>query len=527
MQGYVTRDDVARKPNPFGCPIRCTLSASSQYRVQVTRVGLLPIALIAGFSALTAGASAAGNLPAKLSRMDSFVLEEMRDALVPGMAIVVTRNGETIFAKGYGEARPGIPVDQNTAFVIGSISKGMTAMGLMTLVEQGKIDPAAPVLKYLPGFRTADSRSDAITVNHVLSHTSGFSTRDGRNLPGECAACDIAALIEKLSSIGLSSAPGERFEYSNLNYLVAGAIIETVSGETYAAFMREHVFLPMGMTKTVTTHLEAERESVAIGSRSWLGFNLPGFVPYPVGAAPAGEIVSTARDMGLYLATIQKEGLGPTGQRLLSPRGIATITSAHHPAQSYGYGWFVEGKTIFHAGDNAEFHANVYIGPYGSDNWGVAILCAKNDYLAMALDYQGSFQSRILWGVYEILTRGSCSLPSPHGRVRRSLLLGFAVLLVALCAWSLLSLRAWMGRRGGNIGKARIVLAFVTDIALPISILVGVPVLLDANWSVLRLYAPDIGWIASCFALLQLAIGMAKAAGALAWALRMDSKGRL
>ena len=469
------------------------------------------IAAIVLSSTIAARPSVAGNLPTKFNQLDSFVIREMKDAHVPGLALVVTRNGAVVFEKGYGEARPGIPVDQDTPFALGSISKGMTAMGLMTLVEEGIIDPALPVRVYLPDFKTADPRSGAITVNNLLTHTSGFSTRDGRDVLSAPKTCSINSLMKKLSSIRLSSPPGTRFEYSNWNYIAVGAIIENVSGKSYATFMKERVFGPIGMTRTVATHEEAERELVAIGSRSFLGFNLRGFVPCPPGSAPAGGIVSTAHDMGNYLSTIQMDGLSPRGMRVLSPIGIQTITTTRPPSLCYGYGWGIGDEAIYHAGDTAEFHADAYTQRKGTEQWGVAILCGKTDYLADTVDQQGSFQSRILRGVLGILSNGVSMLPPPHAGMRRSILLAIMLLLLAAAVCSLLSLRHWVGRRALSIGKARIVLAFVLHLALPLVIFLGLPILAESKWSLLLVWVPDAGWILGGFALLEFTVGAAKA----------------
>src|SRR5690606_38535877 len=108
---------------------------------------------------------------------------QMRAAGVPGAAVAVVRGGRTVHVRGFGEATPGVPVTPQTAFQLASVSKSFTALAVMQLVEDGKVDLDAPVRAYLPWFRLADEgAAAAVTVRHLLSHTSGLSTRSGRNI---------------------------------------------------------------------------------------------------------------------------------------------------------------------------------------------------------------------------------------------------------------------------------------------------------------------------------------------------------
>ena len=446
------------------------------------------------------------DLQGRFNRIDTFLAGEMQDAGIPSLALAITRNGEVVLAKAFGQAQPGIKAQVDTPFALGSISKGMTAMALMTLVDEGKLDPARPVRAYLETFRTADHRSDSITVSQLLSHTSGFSTMDGRNTLTRSGASTIRSMLGGLKGLKLASAPGTRFEYSNWNYIVAGAVIEAVSGKDYATFMKERIFQPLGMN-----HTGFLLEGAALGSRSFLGFSRPGAVPLPGGVAPAGGIFSTARDMGNYLVALQKDGLA-LGGPVVSPTAFVSLTTGHAPTKRYGYGWGLTKGAIYHAGDNAEFHGDIYLQRVGEVRWGIAILCAKNDPLAETFDPEGAFQMRLMPGVLGILTGQGPKLPLPHAGTRRIILVLVALGLAAAALGSIASLRKGKRSAKRSVGRGflSVLLNLGLHLVLPLTILVALPAVTASTWPLLLVWAPDAGWILGGFAIVELVVGIVK-----------------
>lgn len=125
------------------------------------------------------GHSQGSNQP-NLQAIDAFLQNQVSANRIPGLAVAVVQGNEIIFIKGYGEAAPGVPVTPQTQFYIGSVTKSFTALAIMQLVQEGRLELDAPVVKYLPWFQVADSEaSSKITIRHLLNHTSGL--RDGRS----------------------------------------------------------------------------------------------------------------------------------------------------------------------------------------------------------------------------------------------------------------------------------------------------------------------------------------------------------
>src|SRR3954452_2449341 len=155
------------------------------------------------------------------ARVDSYLRGQLPHLRTPGFALVVVQGDQVIISRGYGLAdrETGTPMSQDTPVQIGSTTKGMIAMALMQLVEEGLVDLDAPVAHYLPDFRMDDERAAAITVRQVLSHTSGIpaSTSDG----GLRDARALAGEVADLADIKLRFAPGTGYEYANAGYAIA------------------------------------------------------------------------------------------------------------------------------------------------------------------------------------------------------------------------------------------------------------------------------------------------------------------
>jgi CubicO group peptidase (beta-lactamase class C family) len=449
--------------------------------------------------------------------IDRFIVNEMDAALVPGIGLAITKDGAIAYLKGYGDAKPGVPVDPDTRFLLGSVSKGMTAMGLMCLVDEGKIDPEATVVTYLPGFVIADPRTATITVKELLTHTSGISFIDGRVPLTEQKERSLSDLMRNTAALELTATPGTRFQYSNWNYILAGRIIEAVSEKKFAQFLKERVFDPIGMT--LTTAGRDTEGGTAIGSRSFLGFPLRGAIDYPDGVVPAAFIISTPRDMAAYLCTIQRQGIAPNDRRVISSSAISTMTTKQTPTGYYGYGWFVVQNGISHGGDTAEFRAQADIRWINGASYGIAILFLKNDYVTPMLSYQDSFQYRIPEGIQRILTIGKDpGLPASKAGFYRLMYSGAAIFIILLLILSIVSIRGWIRPRPANTAGRIIIRVFGVlfaicfQIALPLLIIIFLPLFAGANWRLLLVFVPDVGWLLGGFAVLELGIGLFKGA---------------
>ncbi|HJU07995.1 MAG TPA: serine hydrolase domain-containing protein [Rhodanobacteraceae bacterium] len=190
-------------------------------------------------------------IPAHADALDRLVVQTMRSSHIPGMSVAMLDHGHVVKLRGYGFAdlESCVPATENTLFGIGSISKQMTAVGILTLVRDGKLSLDDPITKYLPEGKGA---WDTVRVRHLLTHTSGIPDIYGDDAkfpsmhPDRTTSPGTPDLVKFFAKSKLNFAPGEDWAYSNTGYILLSVIAERVSGEPFPAFMRERVFVPLG-----------------------------------------------------------------------------------------------------------------------------------------------------------------------------------------------------------------------------------------------------------------------------------------
>jgi CubicO group peptidase (beta-lactamase class C family) len=308
------------------------------------------------------------------SAVDAYVEAQMKTLKTPGLALAIVQGDRVIYAKGYGQAHPdGRPVTSQTPFMIGSTTKSITALAVMQLVEAGKIELDAPVRTYIPWFRVADESSSArVTVKHLLTQTSGFSGSAGHR---ELAASDtseqaIEKSVRALKDVTPVRAPGEAYEYSNINYTILGLVVQMVSGRSYESYMLENVFDPLEMSHSFTSLDEATRNGMSTGYLTFFGLPIAKHVPFNRGNIAGGDLICSAEDMAHYLIAQLNEGHYGHGS-VISAQGMDAmhqpLVSAEMPGDSYGMGWHVGPvngvPAIWHEGDNANFSAVLMMVP--------------------------------------------------------------------------------------------------------------------------------------------------------------------
>lgn len=332
-------------------------------------------------------------------KIDGYIEEQMRQLEIPGLAVAIVRGNHIDHLRGYGVADgTGHPITPQTPFLIASLSKSFTALAVMQLVEEGKIDLDAPVQQYLPWFETADAISTPqLTIRHLLHHTSGFSSLNGdlRNLDKNSSEDALEASIRALQNTQLQASPGEQFEYSNTNYDLLGFIVQVVSGKPYEAYIEQHIFDPLEMRSSYTSLREAQGNGLSSGHISFFGMtlNYDRFMPYSRTVVPSAGLFSSAEDMAHFLVAHLNQGryrdsavLSPGGMDELFARGADISEQV-----SYGMGWvifpFPQAAAnqnnaaipigLSHGGDWANFKAVMVMIP--EQEVGVVVLFNKKD----------------------------------------------------------------------------------------------------------------------------------------------------
>lgn len=291
--------------------------------------------------------------------VDDLILSRMKERNIPGAAIAVVKDGRVVKMKGYGVASLefNAPVTTETVFEIGSVSKQMTAAGIMLLVEDGKMNLDERISKYLPN--TPDAWKD-VTVRHLMTHTSGiksYSSLDGFELSQRMKIDDF---IKKLSPHPLEFLPGEKNTYSNSGFNLLAYIIETQSGKKYLDYMREKIFLPLGMTKTGDRDPQFVIPLRAAGYE-WRQNHHSGRDGSLTDLMGAGSIVSTINDMTKWEAALR-------GDKFLTNESKKEIwkqyTFNNGKLSPYGLGWRISDlrghKLIGHTGQTAGFGAAIF-----------------------------------------------------------------------------------------------------------------------------------------------------------------------
>ncbi len=292
-------------------------------------------------------------LPASIpsGSIDDFIATEMPISGTPGVAYAVVKDGE-IHADARGEILigSGRKVTPDTPFVLGSISKSFTAMAVMQLVEAGKVDLDTGISHYLDVF--SGRPSGAITIRQLLSHTSGYSTLQGNQPPVDGPQSEDALLrqVKRIAQWTPAYKPGAKWEYSNANYQILGALIESVSGLDYGSYIETKILEPIGMKHSFVADGQSHDE-MATGHLPWFGTRRPikGSATDRA-TAPQGGVIASARDLALYLAVMMN------GQDdVISAKAKATMMHAASAASPfYGLGWFVDTEkgTVYHSGSS-------------------------------------------------------------------------------------------------------------------------------------------------------------------------------
>ena len=234
-------------------------------RMRVLLTILLATILLGAHAA--ARQESAAPVDPKFERLATLVTQKMVEYRVPGVAFGVLRGGRlTVRGFGITNADNPQPLTADTVFPIASISKTVTATAIMRLVEQGKLELAAPVRRYLPEFAVKDPAATRdVAIWHLLTHTPGW---EGQLTPEDHGIHSLARFAESQKELPQLAAPGEVWSYNNAGFTIAGRVIETVTGQSIHDALRSLVIEPIGLTRTFTRTEEAVTYIFAAAHRS-------------------------------------------------------------------------------------------------------------------------------------------------------------------------------------------------------------------------------------------------------------------
>ncbi|HYN03395.1 MAG TPA: serine hydrolase [Vicinamibacteria bacterium] len=294
----------------------------------------------------------------------------------PGAAVIVVKDGRTLFRKAYGMAdlELGVTLQPDMVFRLGSITKQFTAAAILMLAEEGKLSLQDPIEKHLVGYPT---QGHVITIEHLLTHTSGIQSYT--DMPGWMTSriqgpMTVTELVDGFKKEPMQFAPGEKWAYNNSGYILLGAIVEKASGKTYEAFVRERIFQPLGMTASYY-----DRTEPIIPKRA-PGYTREGDQPrnarYLSMTQPyaAGSLASTVDDLARWDASLYGEKL--LKKTSLDRAWTPYVLKSGKPT-GYGYGWGASTlrgrRAISHGG--GIFGFSTYAVRLPDEHVYVAVLC--------------------------------------------------------------------------------------------------------------------------------------------------------
>ena len=370
------------------------------------------------------GAMSVDALPSAVTtRIDGVARAVMAERGFPSVSIAVVKGGKLAYTQAYGLAHIAPALDATPAmrYSIGSISKQFTAAAILLLREEGKLRLSDPVGKYVPGLTDGDK----VTIREILSHTSGYQDywpEDYLMTPME-QPTTAQAILDRWAKKPLDFPPGTEWQYSNTNYVIAGRIVETVSGEPLMQFLTEHIFHPLGMRSvwdSDETKLTATDATPYV--RAALG---------PLRVAPkegrgwmfaAGELAMTPHDLALWDESL-------VHRSLLRPESYQQMFTAVRlkNGKDTGYGLGIE---VSHRGGHLALEHSGEVTGFVSDN---LVLPDEGIAVAAVTNHMAGGAAEVARLVADVLTGSSGLSPVEqqtlaiyrglqHGQLDRSLL---------------------------------------------------------------------------------------------------------
>src|SRR5215471_14514099 len=314
-------------------------------------------------------------------KIDDYITAEMKREHIPGLALGIYRDGHIERVQGYGlsNIELSVPVKPETIFQSGSVGKQFTAMGIMMLVEEGKISLDDSILKYFPDGPKAWA---PVKVSNLLSHTSGIAEyeTDARTKPNGPFYLRLDntedELYHKITELPMDFQPGERWRYTNTNYVLLGMMVHRVTGEFYGDFLAERIFKPLGMTSTRIISEEDIIPNRSSGYRLVKGeLKNQEWVSPTYNSTADGALYFNVVDLAKWDAALYTEKLVKKAS-LDRMWTVFPLRDGKPNSNHYGFAWFIEDvnghRVLQHGGAWQGF--TTYIARYVDDKLTVVVL---------------------------------------------------------------------------------------------------------------------------------------------------------
>lgn len=429
-----------------------------------------------------------------IEEIDHFIKTKLANNHIPGAAVAITHNNKVIFTKGYGKTAENSPITAETPFAIASLSKAFTALSVLQLAEDGKINLDRPISDYLPSFKLNDNRGSKITPRHLLNHTSGLTDKVYPDMTFDPQPKTLEDVVHQVRNVSLSIEPGLEYHYNNTNYQLLALLVEKVSKEEFSKYLKHHIFAPLGMNQTfnVSNTIELNKNNKMAGGHYFLfGQPMVNNEPEWYINGPAG-IVSSAKDMANWLVLQLNEGKYKNNQ-LLKSIGIQEMQTPASSKVSYGMGWNISKgdngeKQIQHSGILWTYKSEALLIP--EKGYGIVILF--NSGLNAFVDYYAFTD-----GIAKILTNQEVSEPFYNNQIFEFGVGVIILLTIILGVRQLRSLPIWV-EKYKNLPKWRTASVLLFRV-IPLFILIFLPKIMTfigggrvLSWEGMILMMPSI-----------------------------------
>lgn len=360
-----------------------------------------------GLVALAVGGGAVAGEPVRLSerQIDQVVETALASFEIPGIAIAVIQPGQPPYLKGYGvvDYRTTVPVTADTLFGIGSISKAFTTTEIALLEQEGRLDWDDKVIDHVPGFRLSDAWvTREFTIRDLVSHRSGLAPYAGDLVMLTEAKANHAQVYQALAHLEPKSSFRTEFAYDNLLYMVAGDLVEHVSGRSWQDEIQSRFLTRLNMQNCVPDQKQLAPNAARAQAHAYVDGQLTTVdFPLPDISLAAGGVFCNARGMAQWMAFNLDPAKGPELDAvrradLFSPVTLMPLTRAASPYKTgttfnaYGLGWIVQDsfgrREVQHGGGLPGMVS--YLSLYPEDGFGVMVMTNKSSSAARAITQQ-------------------------------------------------------------------------------------------------------------------------------------------
>ncbi|MGR5862858.1 serine hydrolase domain-containing protein [Bacillus pacificus] len=435
--------------------------------------------------------------------LDKYIEKFIKEQNIPGASVAIVHNRDVFFTKTMGvTGESGKKVTSKTPFAIGSISKSLTALAIVKLIEDKKIKLEDPVQRYLPWFKLKNPQiSSTITIQHLLTHTSGISTYEGLALSDKQSKSSTALKenVMELSNVKVTAPPGEKYQYSNANYMVLGALIEEVTNEIYSSYMEKYIFQPLNMNGAAASKEIAYEKGYLTGYQSWFGIPRKSVVSYDNAGAPYGLYY---REFGRY-DSIHYVFESPRKSSIFKARkheSLSFTTLSNKFRKSYGFGLRTtninESETmIWHSGSTPDARAEIFT--LNKSGWSGVILTNKNHVL------EETALSELKKGIISILNGEELI------DISKNIPLTQIILLIVTLILFIISIMLMKKYKHVKTVK-KVIWLFIGSLFLLLSI-IFIPLLTystSSPWRTIKIFAADVGLFTSIIVILLAVNGL-------------------